>query len=68
VTKFLETGMKGPPPAMPLGGVAGVASGHPSFFDVDLKPGTYALICFLEDAKDGKPHYMHGMTQEITIS
>jgi hypothetical protein len=68
VTKFIETGMKGPPPAMPLGGVAGVASGHPSFFDVDLKPGNYALICFLEDAKDGKPHYMHGMTQEITIS
>ena len=27
----------------------------------------YALICFYPDAKDGKPHVMHGMLKEITV-
>ena len=33
-----------------------------------MKPGNYAAVCFLEDAQDHKPHFMHGMTQAITIS
>ena len=65
--KYVETGMAGPPPAMPLGGVSGVAAGLASFYDVDLKPGDYAIVCFLEDAKDGKPHFTHGMVQQIKI-
>ena len=68
LTKYVETGMKGPPPAVPIGGVAGVAAGKPSFYTVDLKPGDYAIVCFLEDAKDGKPHFVHGMVQQIKIS
>ncbi|HEX2722909.1 MAG TPA: hypothetical protein VHM24_08325 [Gemmatimonadaceae bacterium] len=66
--KYVETGMKGPPPAMPLGGVAGVSAGRASYYTVDLKPGEYAIVCFLEDSKDGKPHFMHGMVQQIKIS
>jgi len=34
---------------------------------VDLKPGRYALICFLPDASDGKPHFEHGMVREIEL-
>ncbi len=68
IPKYVETGMQGPPPAMPLGGVAGVAAGTPSFYTVNLEPGEYAVVCFLEDAKDGKPHFVHGMIQQIKIS
>ncbi len=68
IPKYVETGMQGPPPAMALGGVAGVAAGIPSFYTVDLEPGDYALVCFLEDAKDGKPHFVHGMIQQIKIT
>ena len=66
--KFLETGMKGEPPGRPIGGVAPVVAGIPSYYTVDLTPGDYAIICFVEDAKDGKPHFMHGMTQQIKVS
>jgi hypothetical protein len=68
LTKYIETGMQGPPPGTPIGGVSGVAAGMPMFYDVDLKPGDYAIFCVLEDAKDGKPHFMHGMIQQIKIS
>lgn len=68
ITKFVEGGMKGPPPAMPLGGVAAMAPGQPSYYEVDLKPGDYAVVCFLEDAKDGKPHFVHGMIQQIKVT
>jgi uncharacterized cupredoxin-like copper-binding protein len=66
--KYVETGMAGPPPAKPIGGVAGVAAGRASFYEVDLTPGEYAIVCFLEDAKDGKPHFVHGMVQQIKVS
>lgn len=68
IVKYVETGMQGPPPATPLGGVAGVAAGRRSFYNVDLKPGEYAIVCFLEDVKDGKPHFAHGMIQQIKVS
>ena len=68
ISKYVEGGMQGPPPATPIGGVAGVAADIPSYYEVDLKPGDYAIVCFLEDAKDGKPHFVHGMIQQIKIS
>lgn len=67
LTKYVETGMKGPPPAQPIGGVAAVAAGKSSYYTVDLKPGDYAIVCFLEDAKDGKPHFVHGMVQQLSV-
>jgi len=66
--KYVETGMQGPPPGMPIGGVAAMAAGNTAYYEVDLKPGDYAIICFLEDAKDGKPHYTHGMIQQIKVT
>jgi hypothetical protein len=31
-------------------------------------PGNYVLICFEPDAKDGMPHFVHGMLQAFTVS
>lgn len=67
ILKYVESGMQGEPPFIPLGGVSGVAAGRRSFYNVDLKPGEYAIVCFLEDAKDGKPHFAHGMIQQIKV-
>jgi hypothetical protein len=60
-------GMKGPPPAMPLGGVAVLENGGSGVFTVDLPPGDYGLICFVPDAKDGKLHLEHGMAKQIKV-
>ncbi len=68
IPKYVEAGMQGPPPARPIGGVAAVATGRASFYTVDLQPGDYAIVCFLEDAKDHRPHFLHGMIQQIKVS
>jgi hypothetical protein len=64
---WAETGMKGPPPAEPIGGVVFLDKGGRATFTADLEPGNYGLICFLPDAKDGKPHLAHGMIKEIKV-
>ena len=51
-----------------MGGVAPMEAGRHAFIHVNLKPGKYALICFIPDAKDGKPHLAHGMLKEFTVS
>jgi hypothetical protein len=60
-------GMKGPPPAMPLGGVGVIDAGATGTFPVELAAGNYGLICFVPDAKDGKPHLAHGMMQGFKV-
>lgn len=59
--------MEGPPPGKALGGVAGMDAGMSQYFTANFIPGNYALICFLPDSKDGKPHFAHGMAQQITV-
>jgi uncharacterized cupredoxin-like copper-binding protein len=59
--------MKGPPPAMPLGGIGAIDPGQTATFTADLTPGNYGLICFVPDAKDGKLHLQHGMMQDIKV-
>jgi len=65
--KWIEK-MEGPPPGKALGGVSGLESGMSAYFTADFSPGNYALICFLPDSKDGKPHFAHGMVQQITVN
>jgi uncharacterized cupredoxin-like copper-binding protein len=65
--KWIEK-MEGPPPGKPLGGVSGLEYGMSGYFTADFTPGNYALICFVPDAKDGKPHFTHGMMQQITVN
>ena len=59
---------QGPPPAQALGGVSGVDAGRQLYFTADLTPGTYAFLCVIPDATDGKPHVMHGMVKTIVVS
>jgi hypothetical protein len=59
--------MKGEPPGMPLGGVTAIGSGESADFTVDLTAGDYAFICFVPDAKDEKPHFMHGMMTQFKV-
>ena len=56
------------PPAMPMGGVTGIVKGTHAFFTANLDAGDYVLVCFVPDAKDGKPHFVHGMVQEVKIT
>jgi uncharacterized cupredoxin-like copper-binding protein len=67
VFDWVEAGMKGAPPGMPLGGGAPMDAGRTMVVPVDLVAGSYGLICFLPDAKDGKPHAVHGMTQTFAV-
>ncbi len=67
LAQWVEAGMQGPPPGMALGGVAAIAKGRSNTFALDLTPGTYGMICFLPDAKDGKPHSAHGMTTQFEV-
>ena len=60
-------GMQGPPPATTVDGMAGLAKGRTGVFSVDFTPGTYAIICFVGDKNDGKPHSEHGMTVEFEV-
>jgi hypothetical protein len=59
--------MKGPPPGKPIGGIPAFVKGKNSFFEADLTPGEYGMICFVPDAKDGKPHVQHGMTTQFKV-
>lgn len=64
----MEAGaVEGPPPALPLGGVAGMDPGERNWFTVELTPGEYALLCFVPDVGDGRPHLAHGMMRQLTV-
>jgi hypothetical protein len=51
-----------------VGGASFVAGTTENIVELDLTPGDYALLCFVPDAKDKKPHLEHGMIQQITIN
>ncbi|MBK5187983.1 MAG: hypothetical protein JJD97_07035 [Gemmatimonadaceae bacterium] len=57
----------GPPPGVPIGGVPAMAKGTTAYITADFTPGDYAFICFLPDVKDGKPHFTHGMIQQVHV-
>lgn len=59
---------EGPPPGMPVGGITGIDRGESNDIALKLEPGEYALICFLPDFKDGKPHFVYGMIKQITVA
>ena len=65
---WLPVSDKQPPPAIPYGGIVGLSKGQHGFFTANLDAGDYVLVCFLNDAKDGKPHFVHGMVQAFKIS
>jgi len=58
---------QGPPPGKILGGVTGIAKGRTIDLTADFTPGDYTLLCFVPDAKDGKPHIAHGMVKNFSV-
>jgi uncharacterized cupredoxin-like copper-binding protein len=56
-----------PAPGVAYGGVTEISPGITVVIDEKFEPGKYLLICFVPDAKDGKPHFVHGMQKEIVV-
>lgn len=65
--QWMANGMRGTPPIEPAGGVTGPDKGKVAWLTITLIPGNYLLDCYVPDVKDGKPHFMHGMVQQIAI-
>jgi hypothetical protein len=67
----LTTWMMGPmtsePPGIPMGGIVGLPPHSTAQFHADIPAGEWALMCFLPDPKDGKPHFMHGMEMQFSV-
>ena len=66
--QWVGGGMRGMPPVESVGGFAGLGTGKVGWVTITLTPGNYLLNCYVPDAKDGKPHFVHGMVQQITVS
>ncbi|HEX6308399.1 MAG TPA: hypothetical protein VFZ69_09445 [Longimicrobiales bacterium] len=69
IQEFMEFVSKpeGVPPGRVLGGVTGLATGEVNQVALDFEAGDYGLVCFVSDAGDGRPHYLHGMVQQIHV-
>jgi hypothetical protein len=69
VQEFLQAMEKpqGPPPGALIGGITGIAKGRTIDMPTTFTRGEYALICFVPDAKDGKPHLAHGMVKQFSV-
>lgn len=50
-----------------LGGLTWIDPGDHGYFDADLAPGSYALICFVPDPETGQMHFMQGMVYEFVV-
>ena len=67
-TKWMGGKMDTPPPVSGIGGaLALVPGGQPVYFTADFTPGEYLIVCFVPDARDAKPHVMHGMMQSFKV-
>lgn len=66
--KFFKT-EQGAPPMEEKGTVstAVLEGGEGQLVTLDLKPGRYALYCFITDRKGGPPHVFKGMVDEVEV-
>lgn len=60
-----------PPPSFEelgtgAGGIAAIAPGMESFFEADLTPGEYVMVC-MATAPDGRSHIEHGMIRQVRV-
>jgi hypothetical protein len=65
---WLNNGQKGVAPVVAIGGASGLAQGRHQIIAATFERGRYVLLCFVPDAKDGKPHTDHGMAKEFTVT
>ena len=68
ILQWVGGGFQGPPPGTPVGGIGPEAPGKENTLLLDLSAGNYALLCFMPDAKDAKPHAAHGMIYNFKVS
>jgi hypothetical protein len=59
--------LEGPPPGLPIGGLQPIASGGVGYVSLNFGAGKYGLVCFVEDAETGAPHFALGMVTEIQV-
>jgi uncharacterized cupredoxin-like copper-binding protein len=67
VIAAFEPGAAGPPPGELVGGITGIEKGERVHFTGEFVPGRYGLICFIPDVVTGRPHFLHGMTNEFAV-
>jgi hypothetical protein len=61
--------LQGPPPGRLVGGTVGLPHGTEALVELTLEPGQqYVFTCFIPEAKDSKPHFMHGMSLPFTVA
>ena len=65
---WLNNGQKGVAPVVAIGGASGLAQGRHQIITATFERGRYVFLCFIPDAKDGKPHTDHGMAKEFTVT
>jgi hypothetical protein len=60
---------QGPPPLSEKGtkSTAVLEGGEGQLVTLDLKPGRYALYCFITDREGGPPHALKGMVDEVEV-
>ena len=58
---------QGSPPVTPSGGTTDLSAGGVIVIDVQLRPGTYSVVCRVRDAVDGRPHDEHGMYTQFVV-
>jgi hypothetical protein len=58
---------KKPDWAIDVGGPNDVSAGMSASAIITLEPGQYAMVCYVP-ATDGRPHVMHGMFKELTVT
>jgi hypothetical protein len=51
-----------------VGGFTITAPGTTGYVDLDLPPGDYTFLCFVNDPETGQLHFQQGMSQPVTIS
>jgi hypothetical protein len=68
VEEFFKT-EKGKPPLEEKGtqSTAVLEGGEGQAVTLDLKPGRYALYCFISDRQGGPPHALKGMVDEVEV-
>ena len=51
----------------PVGYAALQSGGQTTWVELDMEPGTYAVICFIIDPETGRPHVLDGMATVFTV-
>lgn len=64
-----EEEAEGPPSFDFYGGTGPQSAGVTAWYETDLEPGEYGLICFVSsEANGGAPHFMLGMTAQMSVA